>query len=220
MNAIVSSAVDSVVFENVLLGPGVELQAPCVVGQPPRGRSAGELPTLIGEGCVIRAFTVVYAGAVLGARVETGHGALVREGNVVGDDTSIGTHAVLEGGCRIGRRVRIHSQCFLESVTVGDDVFIGPGVVFTDDPHPPCPKYVECGQGVVVEDRAKIGGGATLLPGVRIGARALVGGGAVVSRDVPPGVVVAGNPARVIKDVDELRCFAGLFQRVFEWEER
>jgi acetyltransferase-like isoleucine patch superfamily enzyme len=80
--------------------------------------------------------------------------------------------------------------------------------------------YVECGQGVVVEDGAKIGGGATLLPGVRIGARALVGGGAVVSRDVPPGVVVAGNPARAIKNVDELRCFAGFFERVFQWEER
>jgi acetyltransferase-like isoleucine patch superfamily enzyme len=213
-------AAEPIVFENVQLGAAVELQAPCIVGQPPRGRSAGELPTEIGEGSVIRSFTVVYAGAVLGARVQTGHGALIREGNVVGDDTSIGTHAVLEGGCRIGRRVRIHSQCFLESVTVGDDVFIGPRVVFTDDPHPPCPKYVECGQGVVVEDGAKIGGGAVLLPGVRIGARALVGGGAVVSRDVPPGVVVAGNPARIIKKVDELRCFAGFFDRVFEWEER
>ncbi len=219
MSATTTFAAEPIVFENVQLGAAVELQAPCIVGQPPRGRSAGELPTEVGEGSVIRSFTVIYAGAVLGERVQTGHGALIREGNVVGDDTSIGTHAVLEGGCRIGRRVRIHSQCFLESVTVGDDVFIGPRVVFTDDPHPPCPMYVECGQGVVVEDGAKIGGGAVLLPGVRIGARALVGGGAVVSRDVPPGVVVAGNPARVIKKVDELRCFAGFFERVFEWEE-
>jgi acetyltransferase-like isoleucine patch superfamily enzyme len=105
-------------------------------------------------------------------------------------------------------------------VTIGDDAFIGPGVVFTDDPHPPCPKYVECAQGVKVEARAKIGGGALLLPGVTIGERALVGGGAVVARDVPPGVVVVGNPAREIKRVEQLECFAGLFERVFEWEEQ
>ena len=88
-----------------------------------------------------------------------------------------------------------------------------------DDPHPPCPKYVECGQGVIVEARAKIGGGVVLLPGVTVGAGALVGGGSVVSRDVPPGKVVMGNPARVVKGVDELRCFAGFFNRVFEWED-
>jgi acetyltransferase-like isoleucine patch superfamily enzyme len=145
---------------------------------------------------------------------------LIREDNLIGDGSSIGTHTVLEGRCRIGRRVRIHSQCFLEAVTVGDDVFIGPGVVFTDDPHPPCPRYVDCGQGVTVEDRAKIGGGVVLLPGVTVGAGALVGGGSVVTKDVPPGTVAVGNPARVLKRVDELRCFAGFFDRVFEWEQR
>jgi acetyltransferase-like isoleucine patch superfamily enzyme len=207
------------VFDGVQLGSGVELQAPCVIGQPARGHQPGQVVTRIGAGTVVRAFTVIYAGAELGQRVQTGHGALIREDNVVGDGSSIGTHTVLEGRCRIGRRVRIHSQCFLESATVGDDVFIGPGVVFTDDPHPPCPRYRDCAQGVTIEDGAKIGGGAVLLPGVTVGSRALVGGGSVVSKDVPAGSVVAGNPARVLKKVTELRCFAGLFDRVFEWED-
>jgi acetyltransferase-like isoleucine patch superfamily enzyme len=207
------------IFEGVVLGEDVEVQAPCVIGQPPRGRRPGELEVLIGAGSVIRAFTVIYAGAQLGARVQVGHGALIREGNVVGDDSSIGTNTVLEGGCRIGNGVRIHSQCFLESVTVGDEVFIGPGVVFTDDPHPPCPRYVECAQGVTLGRRAKIGGGAVLLPGVTVGEGALVGGGSVVSHDVPPHTVVAGNPARILKRVEELKCFAGLYNRPFEWEE-
>jgi acetyltransferase-like isoleucine patch superfamily enzyme len=148
-----------------------------------------------------------------------GHGTLIREGNQVGDGSSVGSHSVLEGGCAIGRRVRIHSQCFLSSVTVGDDVFIGPGVVFTDDPHPPCPSYVECDQGVTVEAGAKIGARAVLLPGVSVGARSLVGAGSVVVVDVPPGTVVAGNPARTRKRVDELICFAGLHARVYEWED-
>ena len=210
---------DATVLEGVELGEGVVLRPPCIVGEPARGQPAGHVTTRIGAASEIRSFTVVYAGALLGARVQTGHGALIREGNVVGDDSSIGSHTVLEGRCTIGKRVRIHSNCFLESVTLGDDVFVGPGVIFTDDPHPPCPKYVECGQGVVVESGAKIGGGAVLLPGVTIGARALIGGGSVVSRDVPAHAVVVGNPARVVKTIEELDCFAGLYSRVFEWED-
>jgi UDP-2-acetamido-3-amino-2,3-dideoxy-glucuronate N-acetyltransferase len=206
------------VFANVSLGAGVHLQGPCVVGQPPLGRAAGELPTVVGAASLIRSFAVIYAGSTLGERVAVGHGVLIRESNTVGDDTSVGTNAVLEGRCSIGRRVRIHSQCFLESVVVEDDVFIGPNVTFTDDPHPPCPMYVECGQGVTVRSRAKIGGGALLLPGVTVGEGSLVGGGAVVTNDVPPEAVVAGNPARVINRVADLDCFAGFFSRPFEWE--
>jgi acetyltransferase-like isoleucine patch superfamily enzyme len=212
----VSSAL---VHRGVVLGDEVELQAYCVVGQPPRGHRAGDLETVIGARSVVRSFAVVYAGACLGAEVQVGHGSLIREGNVIGDGSSIGSHTILEGGCLIGRNSRVHSQCFLESVTIGDGCFVGPGVVFPDDPHPPCPSYRECNQGVVVEDGAKIGGGAVLLPGVTIGARALIGGGSVVSHDVAPGMVVAGNPGRVLKRVDELVCFAGLHAKVFEWEE-
>lgn len=213
------NGMEAVIRDGVQLGEGVELRPPCIVGEPARGDTPGSVATWIGAGSIIRAFTVVYAGAKLGERVQTGHGALIREGNIVGDDSSIGSYAVLEGRCTIGARVRIHSRCFLSSVTVGDDVFVGPGVVFTDDPHPPCPKYVECGQGVVVEAGAKIGGGAIILPGVVVGRRALIGAGSVVTEDIPAEAVAVGNPARVIKNVHDLRCFAGLYSRVFEWEE-
>ena len=208
----------ALVADGVCLGADVDLESPCVVGHPPRGVRPGELVTTVGAGSVIRSFAVVYAGAVLGDGVQIGHGALVREGNAVGDGASIGSHTILEGACVIGRRARIHSQCFLESVTVGDDAFIGPAVVFTDDPHPPCPSYRECGQRVTVEARAKIGAGAVLLPGVTVGARAVVGAGSVVTRDVEAGAVVVGNPARATKRVEQLECFAGLHARVFEWE--
>jgi len=80
--------------------------------------------------------------------------------------------------------VRIHSGCFLELVTIEDDVFVGPHVVFTDDPHPMnCPRYAECKGGAVVRRLARI------------------------------GAVVAGNPARVIKQVSELTCPPGWFER-------
>ncbi len=120
----------------MVIGPGADLQPPCILGKAPRGAAHGELPLVIGRDAVIRPFTTIYAGSTFGDRLQTGQGASIREDNVVADDVSIGTNAVLEFGNRIGSRVRIHSGCFLEMVTIEDDVFVGPNVVFTDDPHP------------------------------------------------------------------------------------
>lgn len=203
----------------VRLGPDADLQAPCIVGKAPRGAKEGELPLTIGERATVRPFTTIYAGNTIGARLQTGQGASIREDNVLGDDVSVGTNSVLEFGNKIGNRVRIHSGCFLEMVTIEDDVFVGPNVVFTDDPHPMnCPKYKECKGGATVRRLARIGANSTILPGVEIGENALVGAGSVVVEDVPAGAVVVGNPARVIKRVDELSCSAGFFERPFEWE--
>ena len=211
---------ESRIFDNVTLGEGTVVHPPCVLGFPPRGRSGGELPLVVGPNGVIRPFSTLYAGTVIGARFQCGQGASIREENVIGDDCSVGTHAVLEYGNRIGNRTRIHSGCFLEQVTLGDEVFVAPNVVFTDDPHPPCPRYKECKGGAVVEDRVKIGANATVLPGVRIGRGSLVGAGSVVTHDVPAGVVVAGSPARVVKRVEELTCWPGWYERPYAWEEK
>jgi len=203
---------------NVAVGKGSTLHPPCVLGMPPRGVAEGRLALTIGPGAVIRPFTTIYAGTTAGAGLQTGQGASIREDNVIGDDVSIGTNAVLEYGNRIGDRVRIHSGCFLELTTIEEDVFVGPNVTFTDDPHPmKCPRYSECKGGPVVRRLARIGANATILPGVEIGAEALVGAGSVVTEDVPPGMVVVGNPARVIKAVRDLTCPPGFFERPYSW---
>jgi acetyltransferase-like isoleucine patch superfamily enzyme len=206
------------VAANVRLGAGAVVHAPCVLGLPPRGAEEGELPLTIGPGAIIRPCTTIYAGSTFGARLQTGQGASIREENTIGDDVSIGTHAVLEYGNVIGDRVRIHSGCFLELVTIEADVFVGPNVVFTDDPHPMgCPRYTDCKRGAVVRRTARIGANSTILPGVEIGAGSLVGAGSVVVDDVPAGTVVVGSPARVIKTVAELTCPPGFFERPYSW---
>jgi acetyltransferase-like isoleucine patch superfamily enzyme len=190
---------------NVVLGEGVRVDETAIVGAVPRDPNYREVA--IGKNSVIRSHTVIYAGVRAGDNLQTGHGAMIREDNLIGNSVSIGTNATLEAGNRIGDGTRIHSGCFLENVTVGKNVFIAPNVVFTDDPHPPCPACTESVRGAVVEDGAAIGANSTILPGVRIGEGALVGAGSVVTKDVEPGTIVAGNPARQMKKLrSELQC--------------
>jgi acetyltransferase-like isoleucine patch superfamily enzyme len=194
---------------------GATLLGPCVLGQ--RGASRGDEPLVLGQGVLIRAFAVLYAGSTLGDGVQIGHGALVREGNVIDQEATIGSGCHIEPGNRVGARSRVHSGCFLSSTTLGRDVFCGPHVVFTDDPHPPCPRYLDCVGGAVVGDGASIGAHATILPGVTIGERALIGAGSVVTRSVVPGAVVTGNPAQPVGLRDELSCPPGHFEHAYAW---
>lgn len=211
------SAVKEISPAGLVAGDGCVFSASASIGVLPRGAEPGELQVVFGSQCIIRSSATIYAGSVFGDRVQTGHGALVREDNIVGSDVSLGTNAVLEPGNRIGDRVRIHSGCFLERVTIEDEVFVGPNVTFTDDLHPPCPSYDRCVQGALVRRGASIGGNSTILPGVVIGARSLVAAGSVVVHDVPEGVVVVGNPARVIRRIDELECRSGQQEHPYAW---
>ena len=205
-------------YENVIIGQGTVIEGPSIIGKPPRGALPGEMQLIIGKGCIIRPFTTLYAGTMIGNDVQTGQGASVREDNQIGNDVSIGTNAVLEFGNKIGNHVRIHSLCFLELVTIEDHVFVGPNVVFTDDPHPmKCPHYKECLGGVIVKRLARIGANSTILPGVTIGENTLIGAGSVVTKDVPDNMVAAGAPAKIIKHIDELKCYPGFFERPYVW---
>lgn len=208
------------------LHPNVELGQPCtigdwvIIGEPPRKKEPGEVPTVIGPGAVIRSHTVIYAGNRIGAHFQTGHGALIREDNEIGDDVSIGSHSIVEHHVWIGNGVRIHSAVFVpEFSRLEDGCWLGPNVVVTNALHPLCPSVKECLKGATVRRGAKVGAGAILLPGVTIGEMALVGAGAVVTADVPAGAVVVGSPARYVKDVSELACPYGLEEHPYVWPE-
>jgi UDP-2-acetamido-3-amino-2,3-dideoxy-glucuronate N-acetyltransferase len=128
----------------------------------------------------------------------------------IGDDVKIGTFVEIQKGAKIGNACKISSHTFIcEGVTLEDEVFIGHNVTFINDRLPRATN----GNGnlqsesdwncekTLVKRGASIGSGATLLCGVTVGENALVGAGSVVTRDVPAGAIVAGNPARVIKSL-------------------
>ena len=124
----------------------------------------------------------------------------------VGDDTSIGTFVEIQKGVRIGARCKIQSHTFIcEGVTIEDEVFVGHNVNFINDLNPRATNDDGSRQGeddwkvvpTIVRRGASIGTGAVLLGGITIGERAVVGAGSVVTRDVPAGRTVMGNPARL-----------------------
>jgi acetyltransferase-like isoleucine patch superfamily enzyme len=126
----------------------------------------------------------------------------------IGDDVKIGTFVEIQKGSKIGNRCKVSSHTFIcEGVILEDDVFIGHNVTFINDRYPRATNgggklQTEADWSCVgtrVKSGASIGSGATLLCGITIGEKALVGAGSVVTKDVPPGAVVAGNPARVVK---------------------
>jgi acetyltransferase-like isoleucine patch superfamily enzyme len=198
----------ALVFDSVRLGPEARVDAFVVLGVPPVA-SPANLETHIGEGCIIRSHTVIYAGNRIGDRFVTGHGALIREYNQIGEDVSVGSHAVIEHRVQIGRGVRIHTAAFVPEHTVlEDESWIGPHAVLTNARYPVSRGVKERLRGPLVRRGAMVGAGATLLSGVEIGAHALVGAGSVVVRDVPPGSVVLGNPARVVREVADLDVYS------------
>jgi UDP-2-acetamido-3-amino-2,3-dideoxy-glucuronate N-acetyltransferase len=142
-----------------------------------------------GDGVVVHAFTNLY-----GCRI--------------GDGTRIGTFVEIQRGASVGARCKIQSHTFVcDGVTIGDEVFVGHGVMFVNDKRPAATAADGALQReddwtmlrTVVEDGGSLGSGVVVLGGVRIGAGALVGAGAVVTRDVPPGATVAGVPARATR---------------------
>jgi acetyltransferase-like isoleucine patch superfamily enzyme len=133
-------------------------------------------------------------------------------GCTIGDNTRIGTFVEIQKNAFIGRNCKISSHTFIcEGVTVEDDVFIGHNVTFINDMYP---RSTASGGGLQTEadwkvvptfirKGASVGSSSTILAGVTVGKGAIVGAGAVVTKDVPPWTIVAGNPARVLRKIEE-----------------
>lgn len=167
-----------------------------VIGYLPDRPVTSELS--IGRGGRFRSGTVLYSGSTIGCRLQTGHNVVIREENEIGDDVSIWSNSVVDYGCTIGDRVKIHSNCYVAQHSIlEDDVFLAPGASLANDLYPGDSTSADRMRGPVLRRGVQIGVNVTVLPYVEIGAGSIIGAGAIVTRDVPPGSVVRGEPARV-----------------------
>ncbi|MCS7384231.1 MAG: N-acetyltransferase [archaeon GB-1867-097] len=200
---------ESVIGEGSLIGDG------CIIGYPVRssvkklineGKASLTLydsissGSILGRNCIVRSGTIIYESVKVGDRLETGHNVLIREKTIIGNHVRIGTGSILDGDVIVKDNVNIQSSVYIPpKCIIGSDVFIGPRVCFTNDKYPPSSRL----QGVIVENGAVLGANSTLISGIIIGENSVVAAGAVVTRDVPPNVVVAGVPARIICNVSD-----------------
>lgn len=199
------------VYPGTVLGEGVKVLEGAVVGkQPtlsPRSTAKREAlpPAELGDGTIVSTGAIVFAGSTVGARVILGDQSCLRERVRVGDDVVLGRGSLIENDTSVGARTKIQAGAYITAYSLlEDDVFIAPCVVTTNDNFMGrTERRHELIKGPTIRRGARIGGGAILCPAVEIGEEAFVGAGAVVTKDVPPRMLVVGNPARVLRGVSE-----------------
>ena len=199
------------VYPGTVLGEGVKVLENAVVGkQPslsPRSTAKREAlpPTEIGDGTIVSTGAVVFAGSRIGARVVLGDQSCVRERVQVGDDVVLGRGSLIENDTTVGARTKIQAEAYITAYSLlEDDVFIAPCVVTTNDNFMGrTERRHEQIKGPTIRRGARIGGGAIICPAIEVGEEAFVGAGAVVTKDVPARMLVVGNPARVLRVVNE-----------------
>jgi acetyltransferase-like isoleucine patch superfamily enzyme len=208
----------AIVYPGTIVGEGCQILDYAVVGKQPTlsPRSTTkreELPPLeLGPGTIISTGAIVFAGTRIGARVIVGDQACVRERCDLGDDVVVGRGSLVENDTSVGARTKIQAMAYVTAyTTVEEDVFLAPCVQTANDNFMGrTRRRHELRKGPTIRRGARIGAGAVLCPAVEIGEEAFVGAGAVVVKDVPPRVVVVGNPARVLRDVPD--------EELLQWE--
>lgn len=167
----------------------------------PREATAG---AIIGRGAAVLCGAIVYAGARLADGAIAGDQCQVRERSVVGENSVVGRGCAIDNDVEIGRDVRIQTGCYITGhATVEDQVFIGPGVVTTNDNTMARMAADAPLRAPHLRRACRVGGGAVLCPGIDVGAEAFIAAGAVVVGDVPPRAVVMGVPARQVGEVPD-----------------
>lgn len=212
-----SSGSEGPVVPEVILGKNAKIDDGVILGYL-TGRKIKDYTLRIGDDACVRAGSIIYAGAVIGSRLATGHNVVIREENEIGDNFNVWNCTTIDYGCKIGSNVKIHCNCYVAQFTViEDNAFMAPGVTIANDIHPGCEFSAQCMKGPHIEEGVEIGVNVTILPFVRIGAHSVIGSGAVVTKDISAGSVVVGNPGRVICSIHDLKCETGLTDRPYRY---
>lgn len=201
-----------VIHGPAVIGCNVRIDDNTVIGKQPM-RSVNSIfkdedklpPVIIKDGCLIGAGVIIYGGAAIGEKVLVADLATVRENVSIGEKTIIGRGVAVENYCRVGSFCKLETNVYLTAYSeVEDYVFIAPGVVTSNDNFAARSKErYNNFRGVTIKKGGRVGAQATILPGKVIYEDGFAAAGSVVTRDVEPGKIVAGSPAKVLKDVPE-----------------
>jgi acetyltransferase-like isoleucine patch superfamily enzyme len=200
----------AVIHAGTEIGSGCTIEEGAVLGKTPRLRAGSHAagatlaPLVLEDDVTVCCGAVLYAGARIGAGAIVGDQAQVRERSSIGPGSVVGRGSAVDFGAIVGARASIQTGVYVTAeAIVEDDVFLGPGVLTTNDDtmarHPRGDRL----RGPVFRRACRVGGGAVIVPGVEIGEEAFVAAGAVVTRDVGPREVVMGVPARVVRRVQD-----------------
>lgn len=202
----------TIIHENVIIEDNSEIGAYCELGIS-SALSDGS-PLHIARGALIRSHSIFYEGSQFGEKLVTGHRVTVREMTRAGKGLQIGSQSEFQGHCSIGDFTRTQSNVFIgQKSVIGNFVWLFPYVVLTNDPHPPSNIL----KGCVIEDYAAIAAMSVILPGIVVGKRSLVGARTLVTRDVPAGKLVLGNPGKIIGDASEINLQDGSGLPAYPW---
>lgn len=194
-----------IIRENTLISSNSYIGANSIVGEflfdfyKERKNNANKIK--LGRNSIIRSGTVIYGQCDIGENFQTGHNATIREYSIIGHNVSVGTNSDIQGNCKIGNYVRIHSGVFIApNSQISNYVWIMPYVTVTNDPYPPSNDM----KGVFIDDYVVIAAKSVILPGIKLNKHCLVGAGSVVTKDLDEGVLAIGNPAKVLKNTEEI----------------
>lgn len=196
-----------------IIGKNLKKDVTSIIGYRP-SRVITDYTLYLGDNCIVRSGTVIYLGSKIGNNLETGHNVIIREQNIIGDNFKIWNNSCIDYGCEIGNNVRIHNNVYIAQFTIiENDVFIAPGVMIANDPHPICTK---CMKGPTIKKNARIGINSVLSPLITIGENTLIGAGSVVTKNIPNNCVAWGTPAEIRGSIYELKCKTGIKGHAYE----
>lgn len=199
---------NTIIYDNVEIGDNTIICNDCVLGEPLNDYYHNpdyvNPALIIGADSLVRSHSIFYAGSRIGEKLQTGHRVTVREYTIAGTNCSFGSYTDIQGKCKIGDYVRMHSYVNIgQESEIGDYVFLYPFSILTNDPTPPSNKLV----GVKIGDYSQITTGSVLLPGTAIGTNCLVGANSTVGGKYEDFSFINGSPAIRVCDLRKAPLF-------------